>query len=204
MGLHADHRPDLGQPNGIATLDAQSHLPVPQLPPSVQALIASTPGEYVGLGSRITYIGEGNPEQSEIQLVRALLPAGSYDRMRCFVRSLGGGTKSIRLGVYSDSSLLPSTQVEQTAETTLVAGLNTIPLETPFTILSTGYYWLALVMSWTGQAPGMASTIVDAPAGFLPVRTVSTTGTTLPSPVVGTVATEGAVIYRAVLETGAP
>ncbi|UCC73900.1 MAG: hypothetical protein JSV86_04890 [Gemmatimonadota bacterium] len=204
MGTHADHRPDLGAPNGIATLDANSHVPIPQLPPSVQALIASTPGEYVGLGSRITYIGEGNPEQSEIQLVRALLPAATYDRMRVFVRSLSGGTKTIRLGVYNDSSQLPTTQVEQTPATDLVAGLNTIALETPFTILASGYYWLALILSWSGQAPGFASTIVDAPAGFLPVRTVAGTGSTLPSPVVGTVATEGAVIYRAVLESGAP
>jgi hypothetical protein len=206
---HGDHRPDLGAANGIATLDPDALLPEDQLPASVQALLGATkPGEYLGLGSRLDYLGAVVPGDEEIQAIRAYLPQGTYDRMRFFVTNGGGGsTKAVRCAVYNESGGLPSTQLEQTSEVTINGKVNemvTTALDAPFTLTEAGFYWLAIAVRGVGgTSPKLAGTSNSAFANFLPMTEIATTGTTMPSPF-GTGANNGgAVLFRALLDEDA-
>jgi hypothetical protein len=203
---HGDHRQDLAQPNGIATLDADTLLPETQLPASVQGLLGlSLPGEFLGVGSRGIYLGAVVPADQEIQLIRAYLPQGTYDRMRFFVTNGGGGaSKTVRCGVYNDDAGAPGTQVEQTGAVVINGFTNvlvTTALDTPFTLGTAGNYWLAIVVDGVaGTTPKLAGTPNPAFPNFLSMLNVGTTGTTLPSPIVGGTNDGGALLYRALLD----
>lgn len=168
----------------------------------------TVPGQFV-LGSPLIYPSAGFMTAEEVQYTRVFLAKGAVlDRMRCFTGSITGGSKTIRMGIYSQTSPLnsngiPATRVAQTNAVTAVENAaNVVSLTSAYTVPTSGYYWLAFVRSSGGGALNLQQTSSMFPASFLSavVRYENTTGTTLPATVGTLTSPAGAVIYVATLE----
>jgi len=199
----------MGVANGLATLDADVLVPEAQMPASVQGLLgAVNEGEYVGVGSRLSYIGEVVPVDSEIQLLRALIPSATYDRMRFFVTNGGsGGTRSVRLGVYSETAGEPVARVAQTDPVTINGKMDemvSVALQSPLVVSASAFYWLAIIVDGvSGVSPKIAGTPTAAFPNFLNMRNDSSTGDTLPATLAAPTNSGGAIFYRALLNEDA-
>jgi len=164
------------------------------------------PGELM-FGTLLDYPAAGNVTSGTVFFLRLKISAGVViANMRTFVDSGGTVSRAVRMGIYSqtdpaDPTGVPVTRVAQTASTTTEAdnGLfKTEPLSGGnYTILSTGFYWLAVVSDSTSLKFAVSAV---ARADFLPVRQEAGTGTVLPA-TTGTLTNPvSSVLYLAAVE----
>ena len=147
----------------------------------------NNPGEFM-FGTLLDYPSPGNVSAGTVFFLRLKFPAGVvFSDMRTFIDSGGTAARSIRMGIYaqttpSDKNGVPNTRVAQTnaVATTGQSGLfMTVPLiGGDYTVPTTGFYWIAVVSDSTSLKFAVSAA---ARADFLPVRQESGTGTTLPA-----------------------
>jgi len=166
----------------------------------------NNPGEFM-FGTLLDYPSPGNVSSGVVFFLRLKFPAGVVlSDMRTFIDSGGSAARSIRMGIYaqttpSDKNGVPNTRVAQTAATVTTgqSGLfMTVPLiGGDYTVSSTGFYWLALVSDSTSLKFAVTAA---ARANFLPVRQESGAGATLPA-TTGTLTNPiSSILYLAAVE----
>jgi len=166
----------------------------------------NNPGEFM-FGTLLDYPSPGNVSSGVVFFLRLKFPAGVVlSDMRTFIDSGGSAARSIRMGIYaqttpSDKNGVPNTRVAQTAATVTTgqSGLfMTVPLiGGDYTVSSTGFYWLAVVSDSTSLKFAVTAA---SRANFLPVRQESGTGTTLPA-TTGTLTNPiSSILYLAAVE----
>lgn len=165
-----------------------------------------TPGE-VTLGGILDYPSSGGPSASEIQYARVFLTAGQvYDRMKYFQESGGNPTRNVNLGIYDQATPAsptgtPDTRVAETGSTATASGDNgtyvTVNLTTPYTVTTTGFYWLSIISDSVSVKYAVSLTYRQ---NFLPTRREAGTGSTLPATTGTLTNASSAVIYVALLE----
>lgn len=180
---------------------------IESLPPHLQSVSKLHPGEHFLGNSHFDYMGSGSIDASEIQYTKIWLPEGLiFDRLRVFVDAGGSGTRHIRGGIYGQTdpdgdNLDPNTKLVETAETD-TAGTDgsymPINLASAWTVPTTGYYWLAIVLD--SPAVDIRASSGAVPADFVPVRREATTGTILPATASSLTNPASPVAYVAVLE----
>ena len=166
----------------------------------------NNPGEFM-FGTLLDYPSPGNVSSGVVFFLRLKFPAGVVlSDMRTFIDSGGSAARSIRMGIYaqttpSDKNGVPNTRVAQTAATVTTgqSGLfMTVPLiGGDYTVPATGFYWLAVVSDSTSLKFAVTAA---SRANFLPIRQESGTGTTLPA-TTGTLTNPiSSVLYIAAVE----
>jgi len=167
---------------------------------------AVNPGELM-YGTLMDYLPPGNLTSGLVFYIRLKLGAGlEIPNMRTFIDSGGTGSRDIRMGIYeqtdpTDPDGLPVTRAAQTLPVA-TNGQNGQFMTEPliggsYTVLTTGYYWLAIVTDSTSLKFAVCNV---ARADFLPVRREAGTGTVLPA-TVGTISNPvGYIPYLAAVE----
>jgi len=166
------------------------------------------PGQFV-LGSPLIYSGQGSFSADEVQYTKVYLPAGiTIDRMRTWIGGTTGPSKSVRMGIYSqsdptDAGGSPNTREAQTnAVEVSDNSANVLSLTSAYTTPTAGYYWFAIVRSSAGGQFNIQQTDSSYPNEFLEnvVQYQSTSGTALPATASGLSSNTSAVVYVAALE----
>jgi hypothetical protein len=128
----------------------------------------------VMFGSLLDYPNSGGTAAGEIQYVRVSLVGGTiFSGMQTFLDGGGNPSRNIRFALYDqadpdDDSLGPSTRLTQTAQipTTGNGFIGANFIGGNYTIVATGFYWLAVVQ----DSPVISYAVTDSVrANFLPV-----------------------------------
>lgn len=163
-----------------------------------------TPKEHFIGGTLLHYPASGSHPSgaSAIQYSRVWLTAGLIvDRVRIFVDTGGLASRHFRVGLYNQSSPTsitgtPNTKLRESAELGTAAEGFLNGTFTNYVVPITGYYWIAFVADTTSIKFAVTPAVYRS--GFAPVRSESTTGTTLPS-TAGTLTNPSATIAYASL-----
>lgn len=145
-------------------------------------------GDEFVFGSPLDYVEEAAPVDDEIQYVRvALSESLTIASMRTVFTNFTGPGANLRMGIYDQTdvtnpSLGPNNKVAETAIQAIgAAGVFDVVLGAAYPVTTTGYYWLAWVLDYTGGNKRVSSSGA-VPASFLPIRyEVGAGGAALPA-----------------------
>jgi hypothetical protein len=173
---------------------------------SSESLGSEAPKSHFLGSSLLLYGSTGGNTSGEIQYTRIWLVSGTVlSSMETYIAAGGSGARSVRYGIYSQADPLnqagiPLTRVAQTAAAS-TSGANgmffNLPLLSSYTVIATGYYWLAKIQD--SSAISFVTT-ASIPAGFLPVRRESGSTTVLPATAGTLTNPTSAVIFLAGVE----
>jgi hypothetical protein len=157
------------------------------------------------LGDILDYHNTGSPSANTVFYTRVPFDAGEViNSMRIYVDAGASAAKFVTMGIYSQvtpssTSGTPSSRVAATASSagSVLNAVKTVALTSPYTVPTTGFYWLALVLS--SSSLGLAVSDTYAP-NFIPFYEQSVGSYALPATASGLTNPGGSIPYLSAVE----